>query len=138
MTFMEPIQVENLRGLQKQLKAAENATPGMLRIALNDVSQVIVNVARPRVPSRSGAARSTLKAASTATAARVAAGGTKAPYFPWLDFGGAVGINKSVRRPFIRGGRYIYVAYSQEHKNIMRLLEKRVTDVIETAGLDVT
>ena len=137
MTFMDPIRVDGLTNLQKQLKAAENASPTMLRLALNDVSQVIVNVAKPRVPVRTGAAAGSLRAASTATKARVSAGGTRAPYYPWLDFGGAVGPNKSVRRPFIRGGRYIYEAYSQEHKNILRLLEKRMAQVVTDAGLDV-
>lgn len=138
MTFMEPVRVDGLRDLQRQLKAAENASPTMLRLALNDVSQIVVNVARPRIPTLTGTARSTLRAASTATSARVSVGGTKAPYYPWLDFGGAVGRHKSIRRPFIRSGRYIYPAYSQEHTNIMRLLEKRVSQVITNAGLDVS
>jgi hypothetical protein len=55
-----------------------------------------------------------------------------------LDYGGKTGRNKSINRPFIRGGRYIYPAYEAEYPNIMRLLDKRLRDLAATKGIEVT
>lgn len=138
MTFMDPIRVDGLAQLRKSLKDSETGSPTMVRLALNDAAQIVVSVAKPRIPRDSGTAAGTLKAASTATKSQIKVGGTKAPYYPWLDFGGSTGKHKSVHRPFLRSGRYIYPAYSQERLNIMKLLEKRLTQVVTDAGLEVT
>jgi hypothetical protein len=63
------------------------------------------------VPRRTGRAGGTIKAASTRTEARVSEGGARAPYMPWLDFGGRVGRKNSVKRPFLKEGRYIWKSF---------------------------
>lgn len=137
MTVMEPLRLDGITALRKQLKAAGEGAEKQIRPALNDAADVIVRVARPKIPSVTGAARASLRVASVGVKVRVQAGGTKAPYYPWLDYGGRVGRNKSIVRPFYGGGRYLWPAYDQERVNIMRLLDKRLADVIEANGLKV-
>lgn len=136
--LFEPIRVDGLNQLRKSLKDAGEGAEKELRPALNDAAQIVVNVAQRRVPSITGTARKSIGVASTGNKVRVKAGGTKAPYFPWLDYGGRTGKHGSVVRPFDKGGRYLYPAYGQERANIMRVLEKRITGIIEAKGLGVS
>ena len=127
------IQVRGLRELRAALRDADKTLGPELRKGLNEVADVILDTARPLVPTRSGKARSSLKAGSTERAVQIKAGGVKAPYWGWLDFGGKVGRSKSVRRPFIMGGRYIYPALRKRRDDI----EDKLYEVIDrvTKGL---
>lgn len=134
----DAIRIEGLREFQRNLRALDSDLPKALRLALNDAANVIVDDARPRVPSRSGRARRSVKARSTRTMSRVAGGGNRAPYYPWLDFGGKVGRNDSVRRPFLEKGRYIYNAYFRHRGEFVDHLRNSLIDVARQAGVDVT
>lgn len=142
---IEPIRITGLKEFNKQLKAVDSDLPKAVRVALNQVAEIVVDDARPKVPTgsgrsgRAGRARKSLKVASTRTKVRVRAGGKKAPHYPWLDFGGKVGRRRSVSRPFKREGRYIYRSYFK-FKRAGRLQEKAadvLTDVARRAGLEV-
>lgn len=136
--LMRPIAVDGLNDLRKAAKAIGDGSEKELRPALNEAAQIVVNVAQRRVPVRTGAARKSIGVASTGNKMRIKAGGTKAPYFPWLDYGGKTGRNRSVSRPFERHGRYLYPAFWSQYDNIRRLLEKRLTEFIESKGLEIT
>lgn len=131
----EAIRVTGLREFQRSLKKLDADLPKALRIAFNGAADVVVNDARPRVAKRSGKAASTVKARSTQTASRVVGGGNKAPYYPWLDFGGRVGRAHSVTRPFLKHGRYIYDAYFDNQSRYGELLEQGLLDVAASAGV---
>lgn len=132
------ITINGLRELQRALKNAEDATPKMLRLALNQSAEVVLDYARPQVPTKSGAARGSMKVRSTQREARVSAGGTRAPWYPWLDFGGAVGRNNSVKRPFYKEGRYIYPTLRKRHDEIIEVMGEALAGVVREAGLEVT
>lgn len=131
----EAIRVTGLREFRANLKKLDNDLPKALRMAFNGAADVVVNDARPRVAKRSGKAAGTVKARSTQTASRVVGGGNKAPYYPWLDFGGRVGRNHSVTRPFLKEGRYIYDAYFDNRTRYGELLEQGLLDVAASAGV---
>ena len=116
MTVTEPIRVEGLKQFQKALKAVDKNAPKGLRVALNLAAAEIIDTALPGVPRRTGRASATLKARSTQTAVRVAGGGNRAPYYPWLDFGGKVGRGGVVRRPYLKDGRYLDACYTLGEK----------------------
>ena len=105
----DAIRIEGLKEFQRGLKALDKDLPKALRLAFNEAADIVVSDAKPRVARRSGRAAGTVKARSTQTASRVAGGGNRAPYYPWLDFGGK--IPRGPRRPFLKEGRYIYNAY---------------------------
>jgi len=132
----DPIKIEGLTRLNRSLRSLSKDAPKQLRLVGNEAAELVVDDAKPEVPTESGRAQRTVKAASTRTAAQVKAGGARAPYYPWLDFGGRVGANRNVRRTFIKKGRYIYPAYSDNREQIGEKLQKGLTDLIRDSGLE--
>ena len=132
------ISVEGLAEFNRALRKIDGEAPKQLRIALNSVADLLVQKTVPTIPRRTGAAAKSLKAKSTRTSARVSVGGRRAPYYPWLDFGGKTGIGKSVVRPFYSEGRYLYPTLRKIRPQIADQLERAIVAVAEGVGLDVT
>lgn len=137
MSGRERVAVEGLAQFRKGLRALDRDLPKALRVAQNDAASFLIGKAKPLIPRRSGTAAASLKARSSQTSVRVAIGGRKAPYMPWLDFGGRVGPNDSVTRPFLKEGRYLYPTLKSNREQFADILEDALTDVARTAGLDV-
>lgn len=133
---IDPIQISGLRELNKSLKQVDAELPKMVRLALNEGATLVADEARRHVPRRTGRAANTYRARSTRTAARVAIGGAKAKYVPWLDFGGKT--PSGATRPFFKSGRYLFPALEKERAEVLATLERAVVGVIESSGLDVT
>lgn len=133
----DPIRIEGLREFQRALKRMNADLPKALRVAFNAAGDIVVQVARPDIPTKSGHAKTSVKARSTQTAVRVVGGGNKAPYYPWLDFGGKVGRNRSVSRPFLADGRYIYNAYYTHRDDVQDATVRALTDAATAAGMSV-
>lgn len=134
----EPIRVEGMNEWNRALRRLDSEAPKALRIAHNKAAQIVVDTARPRVPlgpGKGGHAKDSIRVASTRTSTRVKAGSKRIPYYPWLDFGGSVGPKRSVRRPFIKEGRYIFAAYNDNKPEIADTLKRELEAVINAAGL---
>lgn len=136
--MIDKVGVQGLSQFSRSLKKLDADAPKALRIALNGASDYLISEARPLIPSRTGAARASLKAASTRTAVRVSEGGPKAPYMPWLDYGGRTGPNRSVVRPFIAGGRYLYPTLRKGREEFTDIMEAALVSVAVGAGLEVS
>lgn len=137
---VDVIKITGLKEFSRGLRKMDKDLPKGLRLAANTAANVVVDAAKPKVPlgpGKGGHARTSIKAASTRTAARVSAGGTKFSYYPWLDFGGAVGRNNSVKRPFLKSGRYIYPAYKAHKDQFQGVLYDELVKVAANAGLGV-
>jgi hypothetical protein len=134
----EAVRIEGYAAFVKSLKRLDAGLPKANRLAMNAAADIVLDYARPLVPRRTGRAASTLKAKSSQTAVRVQAGGSKAPYYQWLDFGGRVGRNRSVKRPFIGEGRYIYPALAAKRAEFEAALSGALVDTARSAGLEVT
>jgi len=135
--LVDTVRVEGLSRLNRALRGLNSELPKGLRLAANEAAGIVVDAARAKVSSRTGTAARSIRAASTRTASRVTAGGKRAPYLPWLDYGGRVGPNRSVRRPFISSGRYVYPAYHDNKEEFQRILEQALQRVVTGAGLDM-
>lgn len=133
----ERVRVAGLKEFQKSLRALDSDLPKAVRLSLNAAVDIVLDYARPRIPSRSGRAARSLRAASTQTTARVSAGGRRAPYYPWLDFGGRVGAQRQIRRPFYREGRYLYKGLAVKRTEFTEAMERSVAEVARRAGFDV-
>lgn len=141
------LKVEGLKEFQRSLKELDSDLPKVLRMAFNEASEMVADDARGRVPRRSGKARGSIKASSTRTMARIKGGGARAPYYPWLDFGGQIG-NKSGRNRGRRGkrpwlgehGRYLFKSYVKfrDSGELADATSDALIKVAKTAGLDVT
>lgn len=131
------IEVHGLREFRRNLRRMDRNLPKGLRTAGNKAAEVVVKHAKPKVPRRTGRAAGSVRAASTTSAARVAGGGARVPYYPWLDFGGAVGRNNSVKRPFYKTGRYIWKSFAEHKAQVQDELLEALVEVAESAGVEV-
>jgi len=136
----EPIKIQGLAEFNRNLRKLDSDLPKALRLAMNQAADVVIGYARPRVPRRSGKAAGSIKPQSTRTAVRVSAGGRKAPYYPWLDFGGRIGKRKSVKRAFLKEGRYLYAGYykARDSGELVDIMREALLDVARQAGVEVT
>jgi hypothetical protein len=133
----DPIKIDGLAPFVRNLRKLDGELPKALRVINNEAADIVLDAARPGVPYKSGAAQRSMVARSTRTETRIAAGGKKAPHYPWLDFGGSVGPRKSVHRDFLKKGRYLYVAYDAKRAEVSEVLFKGLIRVAESAGLAV-
>lgn len=129
------IRIEGLRELQAALRKMDGESQKKIRLVLNDAAEIVLDSARSRVPTRTGRARATLRASSGQREASVKGGTGRAPYYPWLDFGGRVGRNRSVSRPFLKEGRYIYASLRDRRATIQQAIQDGLDGLIREAGL---
>jgi hypothetical protein len=135
---MEPkIAVLGLAEFSRSLRRVDAEAAKELRVVFNDAAELVLGFARPRIPRITGNAMSSLKKRSTRTAVRISFGGDRAPYYPWLDFGGRVGRKRSIARPFFPDGRYVYVGYHEKRDEIIKAMEEGIARVARSAGLEV-
>lgn len=131
------VEVKGIKDLSKALRKIDSEAPKGLRVALNGSADFLIGEARTLIPRRTGRAAGSLKAKSTRTEVRISVGGSRARYYPWLDFGGRTGRKRSVVRPFIKEGRYLYPTLRKNRARFTTLLESSLNDVVRGAGLDV-
>lgn len=131
------VKINGLAQFTRDLKKLDSELPKVVRIALNEAADIVVDEAKSRVPRRSGRAQASIKARSTRTSVRVSAGGNRAPYYPWLDFGGRVGRKRSVKRAFLAEGRYLYAAYFDKRSKFEEVLADALLGVARSAGVEV-
>lgn len=134
----DAVKVTGLRELQEALKAINGEAQKEIRLVLNAAIGPIAEEARRGVPRRSGRAATSIKVQSGQREARIKAGGARAAYYPWLDFGGTVGRGRSVDRPFRPEGRYLYPAYRRRREDMVQAVAAGLVALIERHGLDVT
>lgn len=128
----EPVRVDfDTKQLRRDLKTFTDGLDGALKKANREAAEMVANAAKPKVPVRSGRAAASVRASATGKSAIVRAGNAATPYFPWLDFGGAVGRSKATVRPFLRGGRYLYPALEEKRHEV---LSRYADEVARLAG----
>lgn len=130
------IEVRGLRELRGALNKIDREMGRELRDALAEASKLVVTTAQGKVPVRSRAASDSIKVRKQTAAAAVAVGGSDAPYFPWLDFGGRTGRGKRTVRPFRKEGRYVYPALRERRADITEIVDKAVGDLARKAGFE--
>lgn len=131
----EAIRVEGLAEFQRKLKLLDGESQKEIRLVLNDAAELIVTKSRSLVPRRTGAAAASIRAQSTQRQGRVKGGNARTPYYPWLDFGGSVGRNNSVKRPFYKDGRYIYKTFDANRDVVQQRMVAGLDRLIRKAGL---
>lgn len=134
---LDPIKVEGLAQFSRALRRIDKDAPKELRLIGNDAAELVAKTAKPRVARLTGRAERSVKASSTRTLSRVKGGGPKQPYYPWLEFGGRVGKRRSIRREFIKTGRYIYPAYAMKKADVQSRLTLGLTRLAKQQGWDV-
>jgi hypothetical protein len=131
------VSVEGLDQFRRALRMMDKALPRTLRVAMNEAAALLIQKAKPLVPRLTGRAADSMKVRSSQSAVRVAVGGSRAPYYPFLDFGGRVGPGKSVHRPFMTEGRYLYPTLRANKTEFNEVLEDALKGAARSAGIDV-
>lgn len=137
--MIDPIRIVGLDEFRRDLRRMDSGMPKAIRVALNESAGLVVADAQPKVPRLTGRASSTLRVASTQREARVRGGGARAPYYPWLDFGGAVGRNDSVRRAFLPQGRYAWQSFIELRNRgvLQQRMNAALVAVARESGIEV-
>ena len=142
------VEVRGIRELSRAFKAVDAELPKRLKARFLAIAETVASSARGNVPHRTGRAAASIKAKASARGAGIAFGGTAAPHYPWLDFGGSVGKGHfpgkrwsgSVTREWWGkpggDGRYIYPAIDSHKQEITDAAEKAIADVARDAGLE--
>lgn len=137
----EPIKIEGLREFVRGLKRIDSDLPKTLKAGFKNAANLVVEDARPKVPvgpPAGGHAATSIRASSSANRIQVSEGNNgRFKYMPWLDFGGKVGINNSVSRPFIKKGRYIWASFADNQDQVQELLVEALNDTARAAGIDI-
>ena len=140
----EFVGVEGLKEFKRDLKRIDADLPKELRKRLKAISEAVVVTVRASVPRMTGAAQASLKPRAGQDWAGISYPrggkqwrGVKAPYYPWLDFGGAVGRGKGITRPRIDGGRYLYPEVKAARPEIYASGLEALVGVAQDAGVTV-
>lgn len=130
------IGVEGLAELRRALRrVGDKVATRELGQAGKTAAGIVAERARSKVPVQTGRARDSVRAVVAQGGGAIKGGRASVPYYAWLDFGGRVGRNRSVERPFIRRGRYIYPALDERMDDVIDTYEKLVAAVFRDAGL---
>lgn len=142
------VKVTNLAQFSRALKQVDADLPGDLRSSLKELAEPIAASVRGKVPVRSGKARASVKTRASQRGAAIAAGGTKAPYFHWLDFGGTTGRGHKLgpRRGSVKrewkgrpngSGRYVYPTISEYRDETRQAVGRAIAKSGRSAGFEV-
>jgi hypothetical protein len=136
------VHIEGLKEIQSTLRRLDPDLAKELKDVNLDVAIVVANIAQGRVPvGATGNARASVKAKGEQRFAVIKAGGRKAPYYGFLDFGNkpgvgaSVGRNDSVPRPFRPIGRYLYPTVAKQRSDIIEHYVDRLDKLLTKAGL---
>jgi len=132
------LKVDGIRDLQKALRQIDRAMAKELAAGLAEAADIVAGAARRKVPVRTGRAAASIKTRKSQRTAALAVGGNKAPYYGWLDFGGHVGRAKSVKRPFLRTGRYIYPTLADKADEVRAKVDEVMARLATDAGFGTT
>lgn len=132
------VKIEGWREINRALRSVSKTAPVALRLSGNEAAKLLINRTQPKIPKLTGRGAASLKASSTRTSARVSMGGPRAPWMPWLDFGGRTGRRRSVKREFLKEGRYLYPTLREIRPQIEKSLKDGIIKAARDAGLDVS
>lgn len=134
----DAIRIEGLKEFQKALRDMDRDLPKVMRVVFNEASSVVIDWATPRIPRRTGRAVKSVRARSSQREARVGIGGNRAPYMPWLDFGGEGRIKgRPAARPFIKKGRYLYAGLDATRDEVTKIMTEGLAQLAAQAGLEM-
>jgi hypothetical protein len=137
-----------VKELQKALKQMDANAPKELKAGFTNIAENVAAAIRPKIPG-SGRAASSVKARGSQRGGAIAFGGSRAPHYPWLDFGGSVGRGHQQGRPWSgaikrdwRGnpageGRYVYPTIREKRDYIIRETDEMMERLAKRAGFEV-
>jgi hypothetical protein len=138
------IEVRGIREFQKAIKQVDAELPKKLKEGFKNIATTVADEAKTKVPRKSGKAAGSIRPRSSQKGAGIAFGGSAAPYYPWLDFGGSTGRGHqpkqsgsgAIKRPFMKEGRFIYPTIRAKNAYITDTVDEVIKDLSEEAGFE--
>lgn len=143
------VEVLGLRELSAAFKAMDADLHRDFKAGLKRIADKVVGKVQQKLPWNSGSAARSVKARASARGASIAFGGTAAPHYPWLDFGGSVGRGHvsgqawsgAIKRDWqgvpTGSGRYIYPTISEEGQTIRDDVEDLIKRTAQAQSFEV-
>jgi hypothetical protein len=148
------INVTGLRELRAALRQVDKTILPELRQGLKSAVDILATDVKTHVPHNSGRAAASVRSVASGNTIYLKAGGARAPYFGWLDFGGKLpdkrprtkralswdgATNPSMRaegatRAKLPDGRYIYPALRRKTPMIVNKAADAFDDAARRAG----
>ncbi len=126
--------------LAKAIKKVQRAVPDEAKKIGLDVADMVAAFARRKVPlgpARNGHVRTSLEGKVRRGLPVVDGGGPGFPYYGWLEFGGRVGINRSVWRDKEPDGRYIYPTVRERRAQVEDIMRDGIEGLMRRYGIGV-
>lgn len=141
MTDGLKVEVRGLAELNRAFRQVDREIPKQLKVAFRAIADEIARDAAGKVPRRSGKAAGSIKGKAREKGASIAFGGSAAPYFPWLNFGGSTGRGHgsgkgAITRDLVKPDRYIYATMEEHKDRTADAVDKAVESVVKTAGFE--
>lgn len=138
------VEVRGLAELNRAFRQVESDLPNELKGAFRAIAEDVAQEASGKVPHRSGRAAGSIKPRAGAKGAAIAFGGSSAPYFPWLNFGGSTGRGHvpgtggsgAIKRPLVKPDRYVYSTITDRQEKTRDAVDKAITSVAHGAGFE--
>ncbi len=138
------VNVSGISEVSGAFKQVDARLPKELQKKLKAVADHVIGVAQQKMPYQSGAAETSLKPRATGRGSAsilFPAGGPDSAhdpvgYYPWLDFGGKTGRQHGIKRPVIKGGRYLYPAIAESQAYISNAVDDAIETLAKEAGFD--
>lgn len=103
--------------------------PAKFKAANKSAAEIVAQAASAKVPVRTGKLKASIRALGQARQGLVKMGKAKILYAGWIEFGGNIK-RGTIRRTFIKSGRYLYPALKQNSSRIRVLYERQVLEAI--------
>jgi hypothetical protein len=138
------VRITGLKELNSALRQMDADLPKQLQQEFKRIATTVAQKVQSKVPRRTGRAASSVKPRGAQRGASIAVGGSRAEYYPWLDFGGSTGKGHisgssgsgSVKRPVIPQGRYLYPTLAEENDRIREEVDAVLARIAQSAGFD--
>lgn len=134
------IQLIGDKAFQKQIKGAARALPEETKKIGLDIAEMIAAFTRRKVPigpGRNGHVRNTIVGKIRRNLPVVDGGDLAHPYYGWLEFGGHVGIDRSVFREKEPDGRYIVPTTVERRAQIDEMMHDGIETMMRRYGIEV-
>jgi hypothetical protein len=104
---MIQVKVRGADEFQRNIMAGNKRLADGIRSLMDELADDVADEARRRAKrgSKTGRAAGSIRAVGPVVRA-----GDDVPWYGFADMGGRVGRNRSISRPFIKGGRYLFPA----------------------------
>lgn len=133
------VYVTNLRETRQFLnKLAPDLAPVLREELKQAIETITIPAIKSSIPVKSGAARDSVRAVAGGNTFYIKAGNARAKYYGWLDFGGNLtgrgpGRNQTIKRPIVRGGRYLYPGIASTSTQLVEAAGRAIDQIINKA-----